>query len=164
MNTQISIPIPTTLFIKFFDFLREHGSNRDPVDAVATAIEYWMDNASWKKEDLMPEIFSTESRGYTWKNKDTSLFLPHGTEIRMRYMGQYHYAKVEGDEIKYQGEPTSPSALANTIARKNRNAWKYLWIKRPSEKEWALAENQRERQRAAREILSDLLDSKPSQK
>lgn len=158
METYISVPIPTKEFLFLVDFLREQGSDRDPVVAIKDAINYWIENASWKQSDLMPEIFSTESRGYTWKYKGTSLFLPHGTEIRMRYKEQYHYAKVEGDEIKYQGESVSPAVLANTVTRSDerlgsRNAWRDLWIKRPWEKEWTLADECRKAtQRAAKEL------------
>ncbi len=158
MKTSISVPIRTEVFLDLVDFLREQGSNRDPVATVEVAINYWIENASWKQEDLMPEIFKTESRGYTWKYKETSFFLPHNTEIRMRYKEQYHYAKVEGDEIKYQGKPISPATLANTIATTDkglgsRNAWKDLWIKRPWEKEWTLADEFRNAaQRAMKEL------------
>lgn len=140
MNSQISVPVPAKLFLELVDFLREQGSDRDPVQAVSDAIDYWMENASWKPADLMPEIFATKSPGYTWKYKDDAIFLPHGTEIRMPYKGQYHYARVEGDEIKYKGAPTSPGAFANVVADSSRNAWRDLWIKRPGDKEWALAD------------------------
>lgn len=140
MDTHVSIPIPSSLFVGLIDFLRGHGSKRDPVTAVADAIDYWIENASWKQGDLMPEIFTTESRGYTWKYKDSCIFLPHGTEIRMPYKGQYHYAKVEGDEIKYKEKSVSPGTLANTITSSSRNAWRDLWIKRPGDKEWTLAD------------------------
>lgn len=148
METYISVPIPTKDFLYLVDFLRGQGSNRDPVIAIRGAIDYWIDNASWKQEDLMPEIFTTESRGYLWKYKDTFLFLPHDTEIRMRYKEQYHYAKVEGDEIKFQGQSVSPAVLANTITKRgetlgSRNAWRDLWIKRPGEKGWTLADESR---------------------
>lgn len=150
METYISVPIPTKDFLYLIDFLNEQGSNRDPVIAIRNAIDYWIDNARWKQEDLMPEIFSTESHGYTWKYKNTFLYLPHDTEIRMRYKEQYHYAKVEGDEIKYQGQSVSPAVLANTITKRgeilgSRNAWKDLWIKQPGEKLWTLADESRKK-------------------
>src|SRR4051812_39234212 len=88
MNTQISVPMPTAQFLDLVDFLREKDDERDPVEVVALAVQYWMDNAGWK-----PELISrpaTDSRGYSWK----SVFLPSGTDIRMRYKGEYHYAKV----------------------------------------------------------------------
>jgi hypothetical protein len=142
MKTHVSIPVPTDVFLGLAAFLREEGSDRDPVEAVAVAIEYWIENASWKQADLMPE---TIGKGYTWRYKDAHLFLPPGTEIRMRYKGQNHYAKVEGDQIIYAGKPVSPAGLANTITSSSRNAWRDLWIKFPGEKDWTLADTRRQR-------------------
>lgn len=157
MNTQISIPVTTSTFLMLVDFLREQGSNKDPVVAVEDAIHYWMDNASWKQEDLMPELFTTGSRGYTWKYKKTSIFLPHDAEIRMRYKRQYHYAKVEGDEIKFQGVSVSPSTLVKTITGNCRNAWRDLWIKYPNSGEWKLADESRRRAEKVAQELDSLL-------
>jgi len=132
MKTQIAVPIDTDLFLTLADFLRSNRDPRNPVHVVSEAIEYWLDNASWK-----PELLTESStRGYQWK----SLFLADGTEIRMQYKGAYSYAKVEGDEIIYNGKSISPGSLANTIAGSSRNAWRDLWIKRPDEKEWRLAD------------------------
>lgn len=132
MKTQISIPIHTQQFLELANFLRSNGDPRDPVEIVSVAIDYWLDNASWK-----PELLSeSDTRGYQWKN----LFLPSGTQIRMQYKGAYFYAKVDGDEIIYDGQPISPGSLANTIAGNSRNAWRDLWIKRPEDKEWKLAD------------------------
>jgi hypothetical protein len=142
MKSYISVVIPTAQFIKLIDFLRTQGSQGDPAEAISMAIDYWMDNAAWKAQDLLPEV-STGSRGYTWKYKDTCIFLPHGTEIRMPYKGQYHYARVDSDKIIYMGETVSPGALANKITKSSRNAWKDLWIKRPGENEWVLADERR---------------------
>lgn len=144
--SQVSIPIPTALFLDLATFLKEKGDPRDPTEVVAAAIDYWMDNADWKP-DLLVE---TTTHGYQWKQ----LFLPDGTEIRMQYKGLYSYAKVEGDTITYKGKSVSPASLANTIAGSNRNAWRDLWIKRPGDKEWRLAEECRaEEDRLAESIL-----------
>ncbi len=133
MNKQISIPIMTEQFLELVGFLRSNGDPRDPVDVVADAIDYWMENASWK-----PELLSESSaRGYQWK----SLFLPEGTEIRMQYKGVYAYAKVEGDEVFHNGKAISPASLANSIAGSSRNAWRDLWVKRPDDREWRLADD-----------------------
>lgn len=132
MKTQISVPIYTQQFLELANFLRSNGDPRDPVEIVSVAIEYWLDNASWK-----PELLSeSDTRGYQWKN----LFLPSGTQIRMQYKSAYFYAKVDGDEIIHDGKPISPGSLANTIAGNSRNAWRDLWIKRPEDKEWKLAD------------------------
>ncbi|WP_177219754.1 hypothetical protein [Nitrosospira multiformis] len=44
----------------------------------------------------------------------------------------------------YEGEAFSRSGLANRIASgTSRNAWRDLWIKRPRDKEWVLANDLR---------------------
>lgn len=135
METQVSVPIPTGLFLELAEFLRSKGDARDPVPVVAAAINYWMENADWKPELLRQNT----GRGYQWK----SLFLPDGSELRMQYKGQYHYAKVEDDQLVYEGEPTSPGSLANTVAGSSRNAWRDLWVRRPNDAQWCLADELR---------------------
>lgn len=131
----INVPIPTYTFLSLVDFLRQEGSSRDPVEIINAAIDYWMDNASWKQEDLLPDVFDQE-KGCRWKQ----LFLPHGSLIRMKYKGQFHYAKVEGDTIKYEDKEVSPSEFANTVTGTSRNAWRDLEVKRPKDNDWFLAD------------------------
>ncbi|HYH23378.1 MAG TPA: hypothetical protein VD995_32585 [Azospirillum sp.] len=128
--SHINVPVQTDVFLSLVDFLRKQGSDRDPVATVTTAIEYWMDNASWKQADLMPEIF--ETGGYRWKE----VFLPHGTMLRIRFKGAYHYAKVLGDQILYEDKPVSPSEFANAVTKTTRNAWRDLEVRRPGDAEW----------------------------
>ncbi len=137
MNSYVSIPIPTEKFLELVNFLHSNGDPRDPVEMVEYSIQYWLENVNWKPELLKEAVPNT--RGYQWKN----LFLVHGTEIRMQYKGTYFYAEVENDKIIYEGEPISPGSLANTIAATSRNAWNDLWIKRPKDKEWKLADELR---------------------
>ncbi len=132
MKSYVSVPVSLEQFLALTNFLRSNGDSRDAVEMVTTAIDYWLDNASWKPELLAER----DARGYQWKN----LFLPDGSQIRMQYKGAYFYAKVDGDEIIYGGGTISPGSLANTIAGNSRNAWRDLWIKRPKDKEWKLAD------------------------
>jgi hypothetical protein len=53
-----------------------------------------------------------------WK----SLFLPNGTLMRMRYKGEFLYARIAGDHLVYKGERLSPSELAARITGTARNA------------------------------------------
>ena len=140
-------------FLELSDFLQQNY-HRDPVLAVRDAIEYWLQNADWK-----PELLSqSAARGYQWK----SLFLPEGTQIRMSCRGTYHYAKVEGDEIIYDGKPISPGSLVNTITSSSRNAWRDLWIKRPDDKEWKLSDDCRRESRETADKLLAELDALPA--
>ena len=154
MNIEVSVPIPTQQFLELADFLRSSNDRRDPVMAVRDAIDYWLQNADWKPELLA----QSATRGYQWK----ALFLPEGTEIRMPYKGTYYYAKVEGDEIIYEGKSISPGSLANTITSSSRNAWRDLWIKRPDDKEWKLSDDCRRENRQATDTLLSELDVKPA--
>ncbi|WON73560.1 hypothetical protein [Nitrosospira sp. Is2] len=149
---SISVPIPTEQFLEFVNFLQSNSDPRDPVEMVSTAIQYWLDNASCKPE-LLSEV-SSAIRGYQWKN----LFLPHGTQIRMQYRGTYSYAKVENDEVIYNGSAISPARLANTIAGGSRNAWHELWIKRPQDKEWKLADECRVKEEVVQKFIQELDD------
>ncbi len=142
MESQISIPVKTALFLDLAGFLEANGSNRDPVEAVSIAISYWIDNASWKQDVLMPEIASQHA-GYIWMSVDVPIFLPHGTAIRMRYKGTNYFAKVELDAIVYEGVSMTPSVLANKIAGGSRNAWRDLYIQKPGHSTWELADNMR---------------------
>ena len=132
MFEHISVPITSTIFLSLAQFLKEKGDTRSPVQAISDAVDYWMENADWKPELLRQNA----GRGYQWK----ALFLPDATEIRMQYKGTYHYANVEGDQITFDGQSMSPATLANNIAGSSRNAWRDLWIKRPSDYEWKLAD------------------------
>lgn len=133
-TTSINPPVRLELFMQVVDFLRAVGDTRDPVTAVNDAIQYWLDNASWK-EDLI----SRSEQGYQWKE----LFLPHGTKLRMRYKGEYRYATVEGDDLIYEGEPHSPSELTRAITKTSRNAWLDIQVLRPGDRQWTLADDLR---------------------
>jgi hypothetical protein len=98
---------------------------------VQDCIRYWLDNASWKPELLE----SVDSRGFQWKE----VFLVAGTQIRMPYKGKFFYAKVEGDLLMFEGQSTTPGAMVNNITQSSRNAWRYIWVRRPSDQGWVLA-------------------------
>jgi hypothetical protein len=140
-TSTIGVLLSTTRFIELVDFLRRKGSDRDPADVIDNAIEYWMTNADWKEEDLMPEIFEQPKHlGYHWR----PLLLPPGTKIRMTYKGVTSHAEIVGDDFIYDGSKLSPSAFANMIANDtSRNAWRDLWIKRPSDQDFQLADSLR---------------------
>lgn len=137
-KTFISIPVEMTQFLDLSDFLREEKSKFNPVEAIEFAIDYWMENASWKDELLSGSPRETD-KGYIWKN----LFLPNGTSLRMKYKGEIYYCAVMKDKIIFNGEETSPSGFANKVAKTSRNAWNDIWIKRPDDTEWIFADNLR---------------------
>jgi hypothetical protein len=149
--STIAVPVSTELFVGLVDFLREKGSDRDPVAVIENAIWYWIDNADWKTEDLMPEVFERPQHlGYQWK----TLRLPPGTKVRMKYKGTTYHASVEGDDFLYEAKKISPSEFANQVASGTaRNAWRDLWIKRPEDQDFRLADDlRRESERDIRDL------------
>jgi hypothetical protein len=84
-------------------------------------------------------------RGYQWKE----LFLPDGTDVRMRCDGEVHHARVSGDSIVYRGRPVSPRQLTLVVAGDGRNAWRDLSLRLPGEKRFQPASLLRHRARAA---------------
>jgi hypothetical protein len=94
--------------------------------------------------------------GYYWRSSEASLFLPDGTDIRMKYRGEFHYARIEGNYLIFQGNRLSPHRMAGLITKTSRNAWQDLWIKRPDDSDWALADTFRPKQTAPSLTLEDL--------
>jgi hypothetical protein len=140
ITSTMNPPVSTATILKLAEFLRDQGSDRDPVDVIETAIDYWMENAAWKKDDLMAEtVIRDEERGYTWK----SIFLPSGTLVRIKYNGSFTYAKVDGDYLIYKGERVSPNQFALKVTGTPRDAWRDLWIKKPADADYRLADDLR---------------------
>ena len=149
----IGVPVRTDLFLYLSDFLRERNDPRDPVLVVSDAIEYWLANADLKPELLIEES-NKISRGYQWKK----LFLPHGTNLRMQYKGTNFYAKVEGEEVIYDGRSVSPASMINSISGTSRSAWRDMWFKRPDDKQWLPAIDWSKEKESQRELGQKLLD------
>lgn len=133
MKSFVSVPIETDQFVALVHFLNGYGSGEDPVRVIASAIDYWMENADWK-EDLLPK--KAADGGYRWKE----VFLPDGARLRMKYRNEYHYAEVIGDSVMWNGKPSSPSQFANELTRSSRNAWRDLEVKRPGFSRWEPAQ------------------------
>ncbi|KAA2211181.1 hypothetical protein [Teichococcus oryzae] len=143
-NSAVSVPIATKQFVHLIEFLKEMESGLDPVEAVARAIDYWMENASWKAEDLLQEDAPDPSRGYLWKD----ILLPDGTLVSMSYKAKTFQARVAGDEFIYEGKRTSPSEFASAVGGgKVRNAWRDLMVKRPQDLRFRRADELRRKRR-----------------
>lgn len=127
-NEFVAVPIPTALY--------QAVAQRFP-DRVSSVIE----NVTWDFLERTAEDFraseTAKGRGLFWE----SLFLPSGTEFRVRHFGQYKYARLEGETLNYDAK-TYPSISKMTNAMRgntNVNAWKYVEIKRPTDAGWVLA-------------------------
>jgi len=138
--SQVSVPYPTASFLRLAAFLKANGSDRDPISVIEDAVEYWLENAPWKKQDLLGAMVEDSARGYTWK----SLFLPSGTTARIKTKSGYQYARVEGDFLIYNGERMSPNQFALSATGSERDAWRDVWIKRPTDADYIRADDLRE--------------------
>lgn len=141
-TTNVGISIPTKQFLELVQFLQDEGSLRDPVAVVSDAIDYWIANASWKQEDLLPDSkkvrpIGDQSDGYWWKD----LFLNNGTKIRMIYKGRTYLAEVSETGISYEDQTFSPSEFAKKITGTSRNAWRDLELQFPGSNSWKLADS-----------------------
>jgi hypothetical protein len=131
MNARSNILAPTDALRRLAQFLAESGNPLSPTDAATQAINEWIAAAKGQFTNLVP----TPTRGYQWK----SLFLPHGSELRMTFEHRSFYARVEGDAILYQGRSVSPRQLTIAIAGDGHNAWRELWIRLPTATRWQSA-------------------------
>jgi len=90
--------IPPAIYDELLSYLRKSGCALTPAEAVHHALKLWI---AQQQADALPE------RGYQWKQ----LFLPDGTRVRLNFDGQCYLARVEGDELIYQGRPMSPHQM-----------------------------------------------------
>ena len=145
----ISIPFPKDLYRLI---VVRSGGKLDPallaVDQVETFIDFHRDDVNfWTDEGL--GAFAEESasaapdvgdlgRGHQWG----PVFLPNGTELRMKYKGKYQYARVEYEGIVHDGQrrPSISQWVRSVAARTSRNAWHDVWVRFPQEKEYRYAD------------------------
>lgn len=83
--------------------------------------------------------FSEKEAGYMWK----SIFLPDSTQVEVRYKGKVYSAIIREQALHYNGKSTTPAQLVNAVSGTSLNAWLYVWVKRPGDKSWILADNLR---------------------
>lgn len=123
-NEAVSVRVPHQVYLDLAFQLRNSGDTRDPDDVVVAALKAWL---------AQRQVKSTG--GYQWKE----LFLPEGTELRIRYRGAYNYARIDGDQLKYAGEVVSPRDWALMVTGSVRNPWRDIWIRRGVSECWTRA-------------------------
>jgi hypothetical protein len=149
MNAAASLPVDTDTLFALFSHLRDTCSELSLADATALAIRDWLaDDSRVANASQTPPSGSARGyrgyRGYQWKE----LFLPDGTDVRMRCEGEVHHARVCGDAIVFNGRRVSPRQLTIGIAGDGRNAWRDLSLRLPGEKRFEPANLLRHRVRA----------------
>lgn len=125
--STISVPLESSLFIRVAQHVSDNGLGVDAVAAISRAVENWLEES-----DDTPSV----GIGYQWKE----LFLPTGTTLRIKYSGEYKYARVENDYPCYMGVKYSPNQFASKITGTQRDAWRDIWVKRPEDKEYVIAD------------------------
>lgn len=123
-NEAISVQVPHGVYLDLAFQLRNTGDTRHPDDVVVLALKAWLSKRQGKP-----------TGGYQWK----ALFLPDGSELRMRYRGAYHYASIDGDQLKYAGEAVSPRDWTLMVTGSVRNPWRDIWIRRGIDECWTRA-------------------------
>jgi hypothetical protein len=119
---------PATALRHLAGFLQESGSQLTVEQAATIAIHQWIAATRGHPSNItLPPM-----RGYQWK----SLFLPEGTALRMFIHGQYHYARVEGEDILHEGRSVSPQKFTTACGGRCRNAWRDVWLLLPGERQW----------------------------
>lgn len=122
--------VPYALVDELAMFLRTSGSTLCLSEAITRAVKCWI---AAQMEAAAPV------RGYQWK----TLFLPHGTQLRMHYGGECFYADVVEERFRFRSYATSPRQMTVVVAGPGRNAWIDLWVRRPGEREWVQADKLR---------------------
>ena len=135
MKSTVSLQVDTDTLLRLISQLKLRGGTLDIAEAITSAIDLWLREQSKLSAGSDP----TSVRGYQWK----TLFLPDGTELRSWSYGEHNYARVVGDEIIHKGKAVSPNQFAQSFARSFRNAWTDLYIRRPEDKQFKLADRLR---------------------
>lgn len=152
----VNVPISTATFLKLAGFLKDSGSDRDPAFAVEDAVEYWLENARWKTADLLPETVHERPRAdYIWRAKDKAtrsplppVVLPHGTVLQLSTSDGIKQATVDDGRLLFEGaQIRSPNAFAEAAAGHARDAWRDVYVRRPTDRHYILADDLREQNR-----------------
>lgn len=117
------------------DYLERSGSIFSPNAALEFAIREWIAAREGGEISRDVAVMYRRHGGYQWK----CLFLAHGSELRVYHNERYHYAEVDRDVLTYQGRPVSPRQFVLAVMGEARNAWRELWVRRPSDARWKMA-------------------------
>lgn len=147
-RSEISVPIPTKLFLEVLDFLHSRNSDRDPVDAIHSAIELWIKGTAEEQviateipRDVIEPPTVKKLEGYWWKG----IYIPSGSKARMTYKGRTFIGDVTPNGLSLEGKFYSPSEFTWAITNTARNAWRDIEIQFPESPRWVLADDLRKR-------------------
>ncbi|UTY57819.1 hypothetical protein [Massilia sp. erpn] len=125
-NEAMVVEVKPDLYIELALQLHKTGDGNRLNEVVSEALRDWLVARNGGRQS---------PRGYQWKD----VYLPDGTELRLRYQGEYYYAEVRGDRLMYAGATTSPRAWALQVTGSVRNAWRDISIRRGARGTWVRA-------------------------
>jgi hypothetical protein len=128
-NEAVSVWVLPRVYAELARQLDQCGDRRQPDEVVNLAIKDW----------LAANGPDADRHGYQWKD----LFLPNGTELRLRFQGDYYYGRICDDELMYGDESLSPRGWALMVTRTVRNAWRDIWVRRSVHEPWTRASDLR---------------------
>jgi hypothetical protein len=111
-----------------------------------------------KDPSLVSDLAHGMEEGYRWK----TVFLPSGTLLSFHrtpkdgvQKRQSEVAKVVGNKLMYDDQETTPSDFINQFFKYPKNAWRSIWVKRPTDTGWLPAEQIRKAVDQA-ELIQDI--------
>ncbi|MDW7747019.1 hypothetical protein [Halomonas sp.] len=147
----IYIPFPKDLYDKI---VIRSGGKVDPCILAVDQVEGFLDvngldPSFWTEEGLKAfeeeqapnsHAYGDPSRGFQWK----TLFLPNGAEVKMVYKGRTYHGVISHERVTDQDGSFTPAEWARKVANYTaRNAWRDIWIRKPGQAEWILADKAR---------------------
>lgn len=128
-SEAVNVGVLPRVYRELVQLLEQCGDRRPPAEVANLAIKTWLAANG-------PEA---DRHGYQWKE----LYLPNGTELRLRYQGGYYYATISDDELLYADEAMSPRQWALMVTGTVRNAWRDIWVRRSVHEPWTRASDLR---------------------
>ncbi len=148
MENKICVPISAEII---YEMLLRRGPEQDIAGWIENVVEDYLErtegNNDWNDEYYkylerktgesdFKKKYGDGFKGYRWGE----IYLPNGTQLYMEYKKERHYASIMHEKLIYKEESLSPSQFVWEITRTSRNAWRDIYIKKPNEKEWTLAD------------------------
>ena len=128
LNSFVCVPLSAKLYAEF--------TTRYPGNVGSLMEDVLIDFLGRTEEDYL-----SETTGFQW----ASVFLPSGSQLRTKYMGEFKTAEIVEDKVIWNGDTyPSISTLANAMRNNtSNNAWKTIEVKLTNEKKWQLADRLR---------------------
>lgn len=172
---MIMIPFPKALYD---DVIRFSDGEADPVWLARSRVQQWVEDSvtpllgepeiwgerlhevaekyaphaieQWEEISGGPK--SVQARPLVWKE----ILVPAGSDVRMYYNREQHYAKVADGKIVDGDQRFTPNEWASKVARgTSRNAWDAVWFREPHSSQWISANTLREQARERHRSGSD---------